>query len=202
MRSAVTPIASSMASTASSKSAAIEAGRGPWSIRRGVTSRRAGMTPARGTQPVSADGSPGVGPARIPNSSAASATLVAIGPLVDWSIQVGIGSRPSSPFVGFSPTSPQYAAGIRIEPAPSVPVANGARPIASAAALPPLDPPGDQSSAHGLFVSPNSRFDVNPASANSGRLVLPTTIAPAARRRPTTSQSRSSGSASRCSSEP
>ena len=43
--------------------------------------------------------------------------------------------------VGFSPTRPQFDAGIRIEPAPSEAVAAAQRPAATAAALPPLDPP-------------------------------------------------------------
>ena len=43
--------------------------------------------------------------------------------------------------VGLRPTMPQQAAGIRIEPAESVPSAASARPAASAAAEPPLEPP-------------------------------------------------------------
>ena len=104
--------------------------------------------------------------------------------------------------VGFRPTRPQNAAGMRIDPPPSVPVASGAMPAASAAPLPPLEPPGDQSRAHGSRVSPNSRFDVNPSKANSGRFVLPTTTAPAARRRATASQSRTAGEACSRSSDP
>jgi len=37
---------------------------------------------------------------------------------------------------------PQWEAGIRIEPPPSVPWASGRMPAATAAAEPPLDPPG------------------------------------------------------------
>jgi hypothetical protein len=44
--------------------------------------------------------------------------------------------------VGFSPTIPQSEAGWRIDPPVSVPIAQGARPAATAAALPPLLPPG------------------------------------------------------------
>ena len=151
---------------------------------------RAGQASALGDHAGTAVGSPATGPRITSRSSAASATVIASGPLVDRSIHDGMGSRPISPPVGFSPTSPQNAAGMRIDPPPSVPVASGTRPAASAAALPPLEPPGDQSKAHGSCVSPNSRFDVNPSNANSGRFVLPTTIAPAARSRATTSQSR------------
>ena len=47
-----------------------------------------------------------------------------------------------------------------LEPPPSVAVAMGTIPAAIAAADPPLDPPGLQSSAHGLRVTPNRRFAV------------------------------------------
>ena len=46
------------------------------------------------------------------------------------------------PCVAFSPTTPQNAAGIRIEPAVSVPSAAAHRRAATAAAEPPDDPPG------------------------------------------------------------
>ena len=76
-----------------------------------------------------------------------------------------------------------------MEPPPSVAVAIAAMPAASAAPEPPLDPPGDQSVPHGFVVVPYSVFVVNPANANSGWFVLPTTIAPAARSRRGTSPS-------------
>ncbi len=47
------------------------------------------------------------------------------------------------PCVGFSPTTPQQAAGIRMEPDPSLACATGTIPEATAAAAPPLDPPGE-----------------------------------------------------------
>ena len=43
--------------------------------------------------------------------------------------------------VGLKPTTPQQAAGMRIEPPESVPSAASASPRATAAAEPPLDPP-------------------------------------------------------------
>src|ERR671938_2029765 len=113
-----------------------------------------------------------------------------------------MGLRPITPFVGFSPPSPQKAAGIRTEPPLSEPVAIGASPAASAAPEPPLDPPGDQSSAHGFRVGPNSRFAVNPSISNSGTLVLPTTIAPAARSLETTRPSEPAGGSPASTSEP
>ena len=43
---------------------------------------------------------------------------------------------------GLMPTRCVQAAGIRTEPAPSEPIAAGTMPAATAAALPPEDPPG------------------------------------------------------------
>ena len=47
----------------------------------------------------------------------------------------------TSPNDGLNPTTPQQAAGMRIEPPESVPSAASTSPAASAAAEPPLDPP-------------------------------------------------------------
>src|SRR5262249_33329617 len=51
---------------------------------------------------------------------------------------------------------------------------------ATAAAAPPLDPPGVRSRAQGLRVGPNAEFSVDEPIANSSQLVLPITTAPAA----------------------
>ena len=48
------------------------------------------------------------------------------------------------------PNSPQTLAGMRIEPPPSLPCANGTSPAATAAAAPPLEPPADRSRSHGV----------------------------------------------------
>ena len=85
---------------------------------------------------------------------------MAKGPSVEKSIHEGRGSRPTSPFVGLMPARPQKAAGMRIEPPPSVAVAMGASPAATAAAEPPLEPPGVNSSFHGLRVVPKTRLSV------------------------------------------
>ena len=45
-------------------------------------------------------------------------------------------------------------AGMRIDADRSVPTSNGVIPEASAAAAPPLDPPGVRSTSHGLLVRP------------------------------------------------
>ena len=58
------------------------------------------------------------------------------------------------PWVGLNPGSPQQAAGMRIEPAPSLAVAIGTIPAATAAADPPDDPPGVRARASGLRVIP------------------------------------------------
>ena len=45
---------------------------------------------------------------------------------------------------------PQKLAGMRIEPAPSEPIASGPSPAATAAAAPPLDPPAVLARSQGL----------------------------------------------------
>src|SRR6185437_12388269 len=70
--------------------------------------------------------------------------------------------------------------GMRIEPPPSVPMASGPRPAATAALAPPLEPPGVRSRFHGLRVGPKSRLWVAPIQPIIGVLVLPSWIAPAA----------------------
>ena len=88
--------------------------------------------------------------------------------------------------MGFTPTTPHRAAGWRIEPPVSEPKASGAKPAATAAALPPDEPPGTRVVSWGLRVGPKAEFSVELPMANSSRLVLPTTTAPAAARRSTT----------------
>jgi hypothetical protein len=56
--------------------------------------------------------------------------------------------------VGFSPTRPQFEAGIRIEPPPSLACAIGTIPAATAAPEPPLEPPGVRVVSQGFFVAP------------------------------------------------
>ena len=109
------------------------------------------------------------------------------------------GTRPSE---GFIPESPQAADGMRIEPPPSEPVASGTIPAASAAAVPPEEPPGVWSRFHGLRVTPNVAFAVLGAQANSGRFVLPTTTHPAARNRATWAESCTAGGEFAKSAEP
>ena len=88
------------------------------------------------------------------------------------------------------PTTPHALAGQTIEPSVSVPTASGARPAATAAPEPELDPDGLRSSACGLAACPPSVLQplldrVERKLAHSDRLALPRITAPAARSRPT-----------------
>jgi hypothetical protein len=69
--------------------------------------------------------------------------------------------------VGLSPTIPHSAAGWRIEPPVSVPIAHGARPAATAAAEPPELPPGTRERSQGLSTGPKAQFSVDEPIANS-----------------------------------
>src|SRR5207247_6464281 len=89
------------------------------------------------------------------------------------------------PYEGLWPKTPAHDAGMRIEPPPSVPMWSGPRPAAAAAEAPPLEPPGDRSSAQGLRVAPKSKLWVTPSHPNVGVLVLPSMMPPAALRRST-----------------
>ena len=68
---------------------------------------------------------------------------------------------------------------------PSPPDAAGTTPAATAAAEPPLDPPGVIDGDHGFTVGPNSEGSVVQWLPHSGVLVLPNTTSPAARYRST-----------------
>src|SRR5262245_42359584 len=92
---------------------------------------------------------------------------------------------------------PQSAAGWRMEPPVAEPRARGAKPAATAAADPPEEPPGTRVGSQGLRVGPKAEFSVEDPMANSSRLVLPSTIAPAARRRATAVASRGATNPSR-----
>src|SRR5439155_19870776 len=88
-------------------------------------------------------------------SSMTPPTERAIGPA--WSKLGASGNTPSigtSPKVGLSPTTPQQAAGILIEPPVSLPSAPSTAPSASAAAEPPLEPPAVRSGNAGFGTTP------------------------------------------------
>jgi hypothetical protein len=104
-----------------------------------------------------------------------------------------VGSRSN---VGFRPTQPQSAAGIRTLPPVSLPVATSARCAATAAAEPPLDPPGMRVTSRGLRVVPKNGLMVVTPPPSSCVLVLPSITAPAIAMRATVSASASGTSCS------
>jgi hypothetical protein len=83
------------------------------------------------------------------------------------------------PRVCLKPKTPQHEAGMRMDPPPSPPEAIGTILLATAAADPPLDPPGVWSVFQGLRVGPCNSGSVYPNSPNSGVLVFPRTTSPA-----------------------
>src|SRR5690348_9022452 len=101
--------------------------------------------------------SPGSLPAMASRSAAASRTVRAIGPDGPSPSEPDTnGAGGTRPREGLIPKRPQHEAGIRIEPPPSLPCASGASPAATAAAAPPLEPPGVLVVSHGLRQSPFS----------------------------------------------
>ena len=58
------------------------------------------------------------------------------------------------PRAGLSPTSPQQAAGMRVEPPPSVACAIGTMPDATAAPDPPDEPPVVRAVSQGFRAAP------------------------------------------------
>ena len=82
-------------------------------------------------------------PVMTPSSSTQSATCRAIGPAVSRVCESGtMPACDQRKVVGRMLVMPQSAAGTRMDPPVSVPRAAGARRAATAAALPPLEPPG------------------------------------------------------------
>ena len=80
---------------------------------------------------------------------------------------------------------------MRTEPAVSVPSATSTRPAATAAPLPPLDPPVVCAGFHGFSAGPKCGLFVSAPYANSCVFSLPTIAPPAARSRATQVASRS-----------
>ncbi len=120
-------------------------------------------------------------------------TLIVCGPVCDTVPNGESGYAGTRPKLGFSPTLPQNAAGMRIDPAPSVPTLSGPSPAATAAAVPPDEPPGVFAGSHGLRVIPVSGELVSALQPNSGVVVLPISTAPASRSRAVTGASTSHG---------
>ena len=74
---------------------------------------------------------------------------------------------------------------MRMEPPPSLPWAIGSSPAATAAAEPPLEPPGERTSSHGLSVGGWMSGSVIGIAPYSGVASLPRKTKPLARRRAT-----------------
>src|SRR5207245_4963871 len=90
---------------------------------------------------------------------------------------------------GRKPTTPHLAAGMRSEAPVSEPVHTGSMSQASAAAEPPDEPPVFKLGLKGFPVAPQTGLRELAPAPISGTLVLPATIAPARRRRATSSMS-------------
>ena len=101
--------------------------------------------------------SPASYPASTSSAAAVSATVRVSIPSIPSIESPSSGAEEMRPRCGFSPTRPQHAAGMRIEPPPSLPCATGTMPAATAAAEPPEEPPGVRSRSQGLRVAPNRR---------------------------------------------
>ena len=88
------------------------------------------------------------------------------------------------PSLVLNPTMPQKLAGARIEPPVSLPIAQGARPPATATAAPDEDPPATRGVAgsRGFLGVPKCGLSPSAEKANSERLVLPKATMPAAAR--------------------
>src|ERR1700679_2277766 len=119
---------------------------------------------------------------------AASRTVLVMGPA--WSsdeAKATMPKREQRPYVGLRPTVPVTAAGCRIEPPVSVPVAARQRSPATAAAEPPDEPPGTRLellflARQGLKTGPAALVSFDEPMANSSMLVLPSITAPASQR--------------------
>src|SRR5690606_14400136 len=108
------------------------------------------------------------GPAVAGMNAAASPTERASGP--KWEMlsktlgRIVMGIRPR---LGFRPTMPVNAAGMRTEPPMSVPSAKGTTPVATATAEPPDEPPLVRAAFQGLRVMPQRGLAVKLEWANS-----------------------------------
>ena len=112
-------------------------------------------------------------------SSAASSTVRAIGPTCARVVVADTGHTGMRPNCPLMVARPVKQPGMRTEPPPSVPSANGVTPAATEDAAPALEPPGVFPRFHGLRVMPVSGLSPTALQPNSLVVVLPTMIAPA-----------------------
>ena len=136
-------------------------------------------------------GAPTSGPSVASSSAALSRTerVRAWSTTSQWYGSAKSGPVGLRPRVGLKPKRPQLDAGMRMEPPPSDACAKGTMPLATAAAAPPLEPPGERSRFHGLRHGPSSSLSVVGSRPSSGVFVLPSTTSPARRWRFTSSLS-------------
>src|ERR1700730_4881817 len=126
---------------------------------------------------------------------AASLTVRHMGPAVSWRGEIGTMPWPlTAPTVGLRPTRPLSDAGDRMEPLVSEPMAAAQKLAAAATPEPALEPDGLRSRAYAFRVWPPTALQpledrVERKFAHSLRFDLPSTIAPAARSRPTSGAS-------------
>src|SRR5258706_16409265 len=126
------------------------------------------------------------GPAIAESRNAVSSTVRPIGPSVESVCQpFAAGHAGRRPSVGRKPTTLQKLPGLRRLAATSLPSAKGSMPHATVTAAPPEEPPQVLDKSYGLRVGPNTALNVWLPAPNSGVLVLPRVIAPAAPRRST-----------------
>lgn len=127
-------------------------------------------------------GSPTSGPWLASSSAALSRTLMLTQWPTLWPPQPSPTSGPLGlrARVGFRPNRPQAAAGMRIEPPPSVACAIGRMRAATQAAAPPDEPPELWPRFHGLWQAPHIAGSVDGARPISGEAVLPKVTRPAA----------------------
>ena len=170
--------------------------------RRTAPRRRRGRRPGRGGAAPRRRPRRRRPPSAAPRSAAStamrSATPAASGPMLS---SVGASGRSPVRSIraadGLKPATRQNAAGTRIDPAVSVPIATGTIPAATATAEPDDEPPGTRPGARGLGGVPKCGFVPSPENASSLRFVLPTQTIPAAASRATTGASAAAGGASR-----
>ena len=118
-----------------------------------------GIMPSRNAFPGSGsvNGSESCGPAMIENNKAVSATVFAIGPVVE---RRAAQPKPRFfgilPIEGLNPTTLQKLAGFLSDPPMSLPSASLSISVAKATAAPPLLPPGVFVKSYGLRVFPKS----------------------------------------------
>src|SRR3954468_6876576 len=129
-------------------------------------------------------GERGSGPAIADRRKAVSSTVRPSGPSTLSVFQaLGEGQAGTRPGVGRKPMTLQKLPGLRRLAARSPPSAKGSMPHATATAAPPDEPPQVRVASYGFLVAPKTLLNVWLPAANSGRLVLPRVIAPAADRR-------------------